>query len=208
MASTDALPVPRKSANYRLYVAIQDTSGKMVTGGLTGKTCQISKDGAAFGAPAGGSTFTEIGTSGCGYVELTGAADTASVDHLKVVVTASNTNAVDSVYDLYLEEAGDIRVNLTQINSDAALIAKFAAAVGAGEVGTVLAGASGTAFTSADVNDAQADLYNGRFLIFLTGALAGKATKITDYVQSAGNGSFTVETLPLTPAGGVSFLIL
>ena len=206
MANTDARPVIRKNAVARVYVPIYNTAGALVTGGLTGVTANVSKDGAAFGAFASGGAATEIGTTGILAVDI--AAADMNTDATLLRVTVSNTDAVTAFLCLYPEEAGDIRVNLTQINSDAALIAKFAAAVGAGEVGTVLAGASGTAFTSADVNDAQADLYNGRFLIFLTGALAGKATKITDYVQSAGNGSFTVETLPLTPAGGVSFLIL
>jgi hypothetical protein len=202
MASTDALPVPRKGASYRLYVAIFDTSGKLVTGGLSGKSCQISKDGAGFAPPAGGDSFTEIGTSGCGYVELNATDMTA--DHVKVRFTVTNTDALDSVHDLYCEEAGDIRVNLTQINSDSSLIAKLAAAVSLNRIGTVTGSPTTTSITSSDVTDAQADLHNGKLMYFLTGALAGKATRVTDYAA----GVFTVEATPIPAVSGNTFILL
>lgn len=205
MASTDALPVPRKGAAFRAYVEVFNTSGTLVTGGLAGVSCQISKDGGTYGAPAGAG-FTEIGTTGTGYVELN-STDT-NADHVRIRLTVSNTDACASVYHLYCEEAGDIRVNLSAINSSAALLAKFAAAVGGNVTGTVTGSPTTEEIQSADVNDAQADLYNGRFLLFLTGALAGKATKITDYEKSGSNGVFAIEATPIAASSGNTFLIL
>jgi hypothetical protein len=49
---------------------------------------------------------------------------------------------------LYPEEAGDIRVNLTQINSDSSLIAKFAAAVQANRIGTIVGTPTETRFSA------------------------------------------------------------
>jgi hypothetical protein len=42
----------------------------------------------------------------------------------------------------------------------------------------------------------------------LTGGLAGKATKITDYAFSTPNGVFTVDSLGSAPTAGDTFLIL
>ena len=204
MASTDALPVPRKNAAFRLYLGVYDTSGNIITGGITGADSEVSKDGGAFADCT--NEFTEIGTSGVGYLELT--STEMNADSVVVTLKVTNTDAVDNLVTLYPEEAGDVRVNLTQINSDSSLIAKFAAAVGGNKVGTLTGAQTATTLTASTPDDATADLYNGRFLLMLTGALAGKATKITDYSESGGNGVFTVESLGTGPSSGDTFLIL
>ena len=146
MADTDARPVIRKNAVARVYVPIYSTAGTLVTGGLTGVTANVSKDGEAFGALASGGAATEIGTTGVLAVDIAAADVNTDATILRVVV--SNADAVTAVLCLYPEEAGDIRVNLTQINSDAALIAKFAAAVGGNLVGTLTGAQQATTLTA------------------------------------------------------------
>jgi hypothetical protein len=205
MASTDAYPVPRKGAAYRVYLAVFDTSGKLVTGGLTGATCEISKDGGAFGAIAG-TGFVQISTTGCGYADLNATDMTA--DHVKVRLTVSNTNAVDTVVDLYPEEVGDIRVNVTQLNSDAGLIAKFVAAVTANQLVTLTGSQSSTSLVTSTPNVNATDRWKGCLLILLTGTLAGKRTYVTSSGFSSPNGTLAVQDLGATPSSGDTGILL
>lgn len=56
--------------------------------------------------------------------------------------------------------------------------------------------------------EATADHFNGRNILFLTGANQGEMTDITDYAQANSRGSFTVTTLTAAPADGDLFIIL
>ncbi len=64
-----------------------------------------------------------------------------------------------------------------------------------------------TAFEADDITEATADHFNGRVLVFTTGALAGQATDITDYELANSKGKFTVTALTEAPANNVEFLI-
>lgn len=91
MAIADATCFPPKNQAYRLISVIMNGStGAVITGGLTGLSCSISKDGVNFvsttNAPA------EIGTSGYFTLDLTAAEMNANA--IAINVTASNTNAI------------------------------------------------------------------------------------------------------------------
>ena len=204
MAISDARPVIRRAATNTIGVWMQDTSGGVITGGLTGLAATVIKEDGSAATATG--TPTEIGTTGYVTLQLAAAECTSTVLAVKIVCT--NTDAVDACFVVYPEQAGDIRANLTQINSDAALIAKFAAAVGGNLVGTLTGSQTATTLTASTPAAATADLYNGRFLLMLTGGLAGKASKITDYAKVGDNGVFTVDSLGSAPTAGDTFLIL
>jgi hypothetical protein len=55
--------------------------------------------------------------------------------------------------------------------------------------------------------EATADHFNDRLLVWITGALRGQAKRITDYAQQNGRGFFTVETMTEAPANGDVALI-
>jgi len=110
MASTDARPVPKRATAYRHYFAIRDNAGALVTT-WAGQDSEVSKDGGAFADCT--NEATEIGTSGCGYIDLTATEMTADAVMLKVTVT--NTDALPYVVTLFPEEAGDIRTDATLI---------------------------------------------------------------------------------------------
>jgi len=82
--------------------------------------------------------------------------------------------------------------------------------------GTIVAGtvswdntnASTTVFYSDDITEATADHYNGRIVIFTSGALQYQATDITDYALDTGEGKFTVTALTEAPADNVTFIII
>jgi hypothetical protein len=70
------------------------------------------------------------------------------------------------------------------------------------------AGASSTTTTivSTSLTEATNDHYIGRIVVFTDGALAGQATKITDYDGTAK--TLTVDTMTEAPASGDSFVVV
>lgn len=56
--------------------------------------------------------------------------------------------------------------------------------------------------------ETTADHFNGRLILFTTGALTGQMTDITDYVLSNANAKFTVTAVTEVPADGDRFVVL
>lgn len=65
-----------------------------------------------------------------------------------------------------------------------------------------------TEFEADDITEATADHYNGRIIIWTSGALAGQATSISDYAKVASNGHFTVVAMTEAPANNDTFIIV
>lgn len=65
-----------------------------------------------------------------------------------------------------------------------------------------------TSFESDDITEATADHYNGRTILFISGALTGQATRITDYALVGGRGKFTYQTITEAPANNDTFIIV
>jgi len=63
-------------------------------------------------------------------------------------------------------------------------------------------------FYSDDVVEATADHFNGRKVIFTSGAVIRQATSIEDYELESGEGKFTVVALTEAPADNVTFIIV
>lgn len=79
-----------------------------------------------------------------------------------------------------------------------------------GTVDTVTNGhtPTGTEFQADDITEATSDHYNGRIVVFTSGALVGQATDITDYVAVGGIGQFTVTALTEAPSNDDTFIII
>ena len=109
MASTDGIPLPVKNRAYRLTLrCINFTTGRPITGGLTGLACTISKDGAAPAAIAG--TITEIGTTGWVNIDLTNV--DMGADVVAVEPIATNANFYLPSVTINPAEPGDFPVNV------------------------------------------------------------------------------------------------
>lgn len=113
MAATDARPVPRKNTAFRLYFGIRKNDGTLITT-WAGQDSEVSLDGAAFADCT--SEATEIGTSGCGYLDLTASEMNADCVVLKITVT--NTDALPIVLTLFPEESGDYRSDVVMVSGD------------------------------------------------------------------------------------------
>ncbi len=115
MAATDALPVPRKNAAYRVTFGIFKNDGTLITG-AAGLDSEVSKDAGTFTDCT--NEATEIATSsGIYYLDLT--STEMNADTVALLVKSSTTGAVPVVISLYPQEAGDIRTNSTYWNDSA-----------------------------------------------------------------------------------------
>lgn len=109
MAATDALPVPRKNAAYRVTFGFFKSDGTLIAG-AAGLDSEVSKDAGTFADCT--NEATEIATSsGVYYLDLT--ATEMNADTVAVLVKSTTTGAVPVVITLYPQEADDIRVNTT-----------------------------------------------------------------------------------------------
>jgi hypothetical protein len=124
MASTDARPVPRKNVAFRYYFPIRNVSGTALITTWAGQDSEVSLDGGAFTDCT--NEATEIGTSGCGYIDLT--ADEMNADAVVLKTTVTNTGAVPVVVTFFPEEAGDVRCDTVQIAG--AAVASSSAQIG------------------------------------------------------------------------------
>jgi hypothetical protein len=114
MASTDSRPVPQKNVAFRHYFAIRKNDGTLITT-WAGMDSEVSKDGGSFADCT--NEATEIGTSGCGYIDLT--STEMNADSVIYKLTVTNTGALPIVVTFFPEESGDYRANVTQWNGTA-----------------------------------------------------------------------------------------
>lgn len=143
MASTDAKPIPQKNVAYRVTFPIYDADGDLVTG-ATGLDSEISKDGGTFADCT--NEATEIATSsGIYYLDLT--STEMNADTVAVIVKTTSSGAKTTPIIMYPEEAGDIRVNVTQFGGTNGTFAS-----GRPEVNTTHA--AGTAWNSGAIGAA------------------------------------------------------
>jgi len=123
----------------------------------------------------------------------------------------ANTNEVTaarmgSLTDLIDGGRLDLLIDAVKVVTDN--LANAATTIVSGTVSHDNTVASTTVFYSDDITEATADHYNGRIVIFTSGALTGQATDITDYELAVGEGKFTVTALTEAPADNVTFVIV
>lgn len=108
MAATDARPVPIKNTAFRATFCIWDADGDLVTG-AAGLDSEVSKDGGAFADCT--NEATEIGSSGCYYLDLT--STEMNADTVAVIVKTSTVGAKTTPLFFYPNQAGAIDVDVT-----------------------------------------------------------------------------------------------
>lgn len=156
--------------------------------------------------------------TGMHHVRIDTSADAfyATANDYQVVITTGTVSGVSVVGVVVAEfsiENRNIKANVTQLNSDAAAAARLALSAkqiipGTVDTATNTHTPTTTEFQADDITEATADHYNGRIVIFTSGALLGQATDITDYVAVGGIGQFTVTALTEAPANNDTFIIV
>lgn len=150
---------------------------------LTGHTAQTGDNFARLGAPAGASVSADIAA-----VKVDTAATLADTGTDGVVL------------------AGTPDVNVAQISGDATAADNLEASLEGVVAGQAQTGTLSTTQATTNLTEATDDHYNGRYLVFRTGALAGQATDITDYDGTSKMLTFTA--LTEAPGNGDTFVIL
>ena len=199
---------------------------------------KISKAGGALAARAATVTASAYDAYGCYLVTLK-AGDTDTLGGLRVIFTDPATCLAvwrdfmvipATLYDSFGAASGGsipaavagaanglsivgslMAADVTKINTVTAAATQLslsAQTIVSGTVDTGTFSATTTIFETS-LAEATADHYNGLTLKFVTGALAGQGTQITDYEYSGNSkGKLTVVALTEAPANAVSFVIL
>ncbi len=155
---------------------------------------QRSLDGAAFA-----NCTNNPSHEGNGIYSLTLTAAEMSATRIVVTIIDSATKAwEDQALLISTQMAGQIEANQGIIIC---------------EVETATTAATSTTFEALRLSpntteEATADHYNGRNILFTSGNLLGQMTDVTDYSLANSNESFTVTALTEAPADGDRFVIL
>jgi hypothetical protein len=131
--------------------------------------------------------------------------DTNTVGHLRVYINESGALPMwqdffvytANVYDSMFAGSDLLQVDVQSINDSTTA----ADNLGNSALGVIKGTSDNTAFTgtstvfeSDDITEATADHYNGRVVVFTSGALLGQAGLISDYALNSGRGRFTIST--------------
>lgn len=114
-----------------------------------------------------------------------------------------------NVYDSLVAGSDVLDVSATQLDGSATAMDNLAASA----LGIIRGTSDNTNFTATssimdtNITEATADHFNGRVIVFTSGALLGEATLITDYALTAGLGRFTFATLTESVPNGTTFVI-
>lgn len=206
---------------------IDDTDGATAETGLTiaNTDIRLSKNGGNLAAKnSGGGTHDEAGW----YAITLDATDTDTVGRLQLHVKVSGALMVQAEYQV-LEEAiydaligasaagfdangrvdvaGTPDVNVAQISGSATAADNLEASALGIVTGAVNdASATTTSFVADGFTEATDDHFNGRIIVFTSGALANQATDITDY--TGGTQTLTFTALTEAPADNDTFVIV
>lgn len=215
----------KDSTNVSIIIFIKDSTS--ATGsGLTGLLYNTLNLVCYYVRPGGNATQLPLITqtvggahSDGGFVEID-ATNMPGVYRLDladaVLATGSNSvmlslkgaaNMSTTIVEIQLES----EVNISSLNGNSTSAANLSTSAGViltGTVDTTAFVSTTTQFESDDVTNANQDNFNGRVLIFTSGALEYQATSIQNYSLVSGRGHFTVAALTAAPANDVSFVIV
>jgi hypothetical protein len=122
-----------------------------------------------------------------------------------VLAISGDTGSADNL-ESYTDGTTPIPANVTQVSGDSTAADRLEALMD----GTIVAqvndvSATTTAFIADGFTEATNDHFNGRLITFISGALSGQQTAITDYVGATQ--TFTVTALTEAPANDDFFVI-
>lgn len=196
MAATDAKPLALKNSAYRFYFAVRKNDGTLITT-WTGMDSEVSLDGAAFADCT--NEATEIGTTGCGYIDFTAAEMNADAVIYKLTVT--NTGALPLVITFFPEETGDINVDVTAFGGTAGTFASGRAEVNASHAaGTAWGSGAITAASIAADAITDAKVASDVTIASVTGAVGSVTGAVGSVTGNVGGSVASVATGGITAA--------
>lgn len=144
--------------------------------------------------------------------------DTGTLGPLKLLINESGALPVweewmvvpANIYDSFVAGTDILDVSMTQLAGSATPVTNLAASA----LGVVPGTSDNTGFTATTtvmdttITEATADHFNGRVIVFTSGALLGQATLITDYALTGGRGRFTFSALTEAVPNSTTFVIV
>lgn len=124
-----------------------------------------------------------------------------ATDDLKVDVDQFGGNAVAG----FLTSPTALKADVTRVNGVAASAANLEQAAAGMVRGAAASGATTTSVPT-NLTEATNDHYNGRTIIWTSGALLGQASTVTDYVGATG--TLTVVAMTEAPATNDTFILV
>jgi hypothetical protein len=143
MASTDALPLPRKNVAFRLYFTVRTSAGVLVTA-FTSPDSEVSKDGGAYADCTNEATYVGRGT---GYIDLT--STEMNADNVAFYFSCTE-GEIESPVVIYPAEDADIKTNSIMQNGTALTARDIGASVIAASIST--GGITTGSFASGAIN--------------------------------------------------------
>lgn len=200
----------RETSDRLLFRAfLQDSAGALVTSGTTTlKLYELQSDGTLLSYDFDDDTF-KAGALTTETLAMTHRQGNNSTTNTGLWTVAQTTVTGFSLGSLYLAMVNNSGASPT----DQMREFQFGSRDGSyetiihGTVNDANTAPTTTVFAAEDITEATADHFNGRVIVFTTGALAGQATTISDYELDTGEGKFTVVTLTEAPADGDAFEI-
>lgn len=180
-----------------------------VTRGLSGTALPAAAADAVGGLPISDAGGLDLDTMNANVSAVLADTGTDGVVLAADAITAAKI-ADDAIGDEHWNVTA-AAANVTQINSVAAAAVRLALSAGQiipGTVSDAETAPSTTEFAADDITEATADHYNGRLVVWTSGALAGQVTDVTDYELDTGEGLFTVTALTEAPADGDTFVLV
>lgn len=183
--------------------------------GITAPTKKIAKTTGAF-ANMNDGTWAEDAYGW--YTVQFNAADSNTLGMIKLHIEKSGCRNFDdfgyvlpaNIYDSWFSTDKQ-QVDITQIagvTQNATNLSKAASTMVLGTVDTAGFAPTTTEFEADDITEATDNHYNGRIIIWTSGALLGQATDITDYTLTGGRGHFTVTATTEAPANNDTFIMV
>lgn len=195
-AKTDNLPSDPadQSALEALINAVDDFVDTEVAA-IKAKTDNLPSD------PADQSALEALINAVDDFVDTEVASIKATVEAVEV-----DTQDIQSRLPAALTGGGNIKADVLAVSGDATAADRLEALMDGLIIGQVNdAAATTTGFVADGFTEATNDHFNGRLITFLTGALTGQQTAITDYVGATQ--TFTVDALTEAPADDDFFVI-
>lgn len=179
----------------------RDNGGALISGGVTSPDTERSLDSASYADCT--NEFTEIGTSGTGYIDLTAAEMNA--DMVQIKATCSNSNSRPFTQVLYPEELGDVRVNVGMFDGIDFATDGANHKLGWIDKGTAQAATSTTLQLRAAAAFANNELIGAT--ISITGGSAGVGQRRIITAYNGSTDTATVDAWDTTPSGTVTYLV-
>lgn len=197
------------TAGSKLYTSVRTKSATtaQVSPTLAVGDVKVSLDGGALANIEVGGGSVSVAPAGSDNIEITLSAAQTTCKVLKIEfkdVAGSQWDEQHMIVTTWGDSNAFDPVDYTKLGASTSTML----------IGTVDTFVATTSIFETNITEATAQHFNGRLIIFTSGALFREVCIITDYLLNAGKGKFTVSTKTTTevltdiPANGDTFIIV